>query len=193
MTEPLWHEVSDLQSFDSAGEEDSPGGGPFRLSDSASSYASGDGASQHGQSDGEQKDEPCKAHGALPWKDNAAYEQAARTHLFQAQQEGEELPLFDGPASWEQLDEEALQADASHLAMANMRPLPPAPDEKAAKGAGATGTIFAAITLPTLAVHEDLNDDPLGRGSINLRTCTLVRHGRLLTVPPACLCHAALT
>ena len=77
--------------------------------------------------------------------------------------------------------------------MANMRPLPPAPDEKAAKGAGATATIFTAITLPTLAVDEDLNDDPLGRGSINLRTCTLVRHGRLLTVPPVCLCHAALT
>ena len=175
MTETLWHEVSDLQSFDSGEEEVSPGGGSFRLSD------------------GEQNDELGKADGALPWQDNAAYEQAARAHLFQVQQEGEELPLFDGPASWEQLDEEALQADASHLAIANMRPLPLAPDEKAAKGAGATGTIFAAITLPTLPVDEDLNDDPLGRGSINLRTCTLVGHCRLPTVPPACLWRAALT
>ena len=184
MTEPLWHEVSDLQSFASGEEEVSPGGRPFTLSD-----ASGDGASQNDQSDGEQNDE---LGGALPWQDNAAYEQAARAHLFQAQQDCEELPLFDGPASWEQLDEEVLQADASHLAVANMRPLPPAPDEKAAEGAGATGTIFAAITLPTLPV-DDLNDDPLGRGSINLRTCTLVRHCRLPTTPTTCLCHAALT
>ena len=192
MTQPLWHEVSDLQSFDSGGEEVTPGGGPFRPSDSASSHASGDGASQIGLLEGEESNEIGKAHGALPWQDNAAYEQAARAHLSQVQQKGEELPLFYGPASWEQLDEEALQADASHLAMANMRPLPPAPAERAAKGAD-PGTILAAITLPNLPVDEDLNDDPLGRGSINLRTCTLVRHFRLPTVPPACLCHAALT
>ena len=187
MIEPLWHEVSDLQSVDSGEEEVSPEGGPFRLSYSASSHASGVGACQDGLSDGEQNGELGKAYGALPWQDNAAYEQAARA----VQQEGEEL--FDGPASWEQLDEEALQADASHLAMANMRPLPPAPDEKAAQGAGATGTSFAAITLPILPGDEDLNDDPLGRGSINLRTCTLVRLCRLPTMLLACLCHAGLT
>ena len=192
MTEPLWHEVSDLQSFGSGGDEVSLGGGPFRVSTSVSSDASGDCASQNGQSDGEQHAEFGRAYGALPWQDNAAYEKAARAHLSQVQQEREELPLFNGPLSWEQLDEDALQADASHLAMANMRPLPEAPDVKAAKGAGATGIIFAAIALPTLPVHEDLNDDPLGRGSINLQTCTLVRHCRLPMEPLACLCHAAL-